>query len=139
MSEEPEQKPKRSLFATGCLFILVFVGIFAVIAAGAPILSRAFTRPTPTPVRPTLGWVTLKETEMSWTVNHSTGMYAHADNFDADQIGILEVGDKLTLPGTAKTLECKTITEPGILPARLCKYYSSRLGKSGWVIQKWVD
>lgn len=140
MTDPNQLEPKKGTDLPRFVIVIIAIAVVALLIYMAMDISKGIARNriTPTPL-PTLGWVTLKETEMSWTVNHSTGMYAHADNFDADQIGILEVGDKLTLPGTAKTLECKTITEPGILPARLCKYYSSRLGKSGWVIQKWVD
>ncbi len=77
--------------------------------------------------------------EPTWTVAQSTGLYANADSFDANMVGTLKVGDTLTLPSGVSSLTCKTISEPGVTPATLCLFYSTRLKKYGWVLQQWVD
>lgn len=139
MTDPNQLEPKKGTDLPRFVIVIIAIAVVALLIYMAMDISKGIARNriTPTPL-PTIGWVTLDDRFKTWTVNHNTGMYAHADNFQAEQIGILYVGDTLSLPSGRKTLECKFISESGTW-AQLCEYYSSSLRKTGWVIKNWVD
>lgn len=138
MSNEPGTPPQDTRRTPGCLVALGIIALVILVIIASTKIKGLIKAANPTATLPSRGWVTLDDSEKTWTVNHPTSMYADADSFDAAQLGTLEVGDTLKLPSGVKTLTCKNVSEGGIT-MRLCRFYAPSLAKTGWVLQKWVD
>lgn len=104
--------------------VLILIGVFLIIVVLSGLCTNRMSKPV--------------SKVIYYRVNKSTGLY-RSYGFDSEMIEILEVGDRLTIPGGKAYPECVTYEDPIVSTMELCRLYSPKHNRYGWVLLKWLD
>lgn len=104
--------------------VLILIGVFLIIVVLSGLCTNRMSKPV--------------NKVIYYRVNKSTGLYRSYE-IDSEMIEILAVGDELRIPGGKVYPECVTYEDPVVSTMELCRLYSPKHNRYGWVLLKWLD